>query len=274
MAGFEEIHGFVVAGAAVLASVVVNPLQIVNVPVIIGRAMTVTVAVATQPFELVYVIIAVPAVFPVTTPALLIVATAVLEETQALIAAGADGLDNVVVNPAQTVSVPLITGSGLTVTVAVITQPLEFVKVMTAVPTAFPVTTPVLFTDATVASDDVQGFTVAGAAALASVVVNPWQTFSVPVMVGNATTVTVAVAKHPLEFVKVMTAVPGAFPVTTPALFTEATAAFEELQGVTLGVAVVANVVVKPLQTVNVPVITGIAMTVTVAVAVQPFTSV
>ena len=93
-------------------------------------------------------------------------------------------------------------------------------------------------------------------------------------MTGNATTVTVAVAKHPFEFVKVITAVPGAFPVTTPALFTEAIAAFEELHGVAPGVAVLANVVVKPLQTVNVPVITGVEITVTVAVSVHPLLSV
>ena len=53
IAGLEEIHGLVIAGAAVLDNVVVNPLQIVNVPVMTGNAITVKVAVATQPFELV-----------------------------------------------------------------------------------------------------------------------------------------------------------------------------------------------------------------------------
>ena len=53
MAGLEEIHGFVVAGAAVLESVVVKPLHTLNVPVITGKAITVTVTEALHPFVVV-----------------------------------------------------------------------------------------------------------------------------------------------------------------------------------------------------------------------------
>ncbi len=62
-----------------------------------------------------------------------------------------------------------------------------------------------------------------------------------------------------------MTAVPGFTPVTTPTLFTVATAVFDEVHGLAAaGDPDPVNVVVEFLQTVSVPVITGNAFTVMV----------
>ena len=68
-----------------------------------------------------------PAATPVTTPALLTVATPVFEDIHGLAAAGVPEPVNVVVDPTQTVSVPLIVGCAFTVTVAVLLHPLLLV---------------------------------------------------------------------------------------------------------------------------------------------------
>ena len=62
----------------------------------------------------------VPADTPVTNPVELTVATAGVADTHGLTAAGVPEPVNCVVNPTQTVRVPVIVGSALTVTVAVI----------------------------------------------------------------------------------------------------------------------------------------------------------
>ena len=69
----------------------------------------------------------VPADTPVTTPVEETVATAVLEETQGLEAAAVPEPVKAVVKPTQAVNVPVMVGVGLTVTVAVMIQPFEFV---------------------------------------------------------------------------------------------------------------------------------------------------
>ena len=68
-----------------------------------------------------------PADTPVTTPVLLIVATAVLLDTHGVVAAAVPEPVNVVVLLAQTVAVPVIVGSPLTITFTVAVQPLLFV---------------------------------------------------------------------------------------------------------------------------------------------------
>ena len=68
-----------------------------------------------------------PAAIPVTTPALLTVATPVLEDVHGLAAAGVPEPVNVVVDPTQTFSAPVIVGCTLTVTVAVLLHPLLLV---------------------------------------------------------------------------------------------------------------------------------------------------
>ena len=65
---------------------------------------------------------------------------------------------------------------------------------------------------------------------------------------------------------------PADTPVTKPVLSTVATAGVPDTQaGAAAAVAEPVNCVVKPIQTVNVPVIVGSAFIVTVAVCLQPF---
>lgn len=68
----------------------------------------------------------VPAATPVTTPVLLIVATAVLDVVQGVVASGLAEPVKVVLLPTQVFSVPLIVGRGFTVKLAVWVQPLLF----------------------------------------------------------------------------------------------------------------------------------------------------
>ena len=67
-------------------------------------------------------------------------------------------------------------------------------------PTVTPVTKPVLLTVATPSVAETHGLTAAAVAEPVREVVDPTQTLSVPVMVGRALTVTVAVIVHPLLF--------------------------------------------------------------------------
>ena len=108
--------------AVASANVVVEAWHTVVVPVIIaGNGLTVTVVVTKHPVANVYDITDVPDVTPVTTPPALIVATAgvaLLQVPPAVTSA------NAVVEPAHTVTVPVIAaGKGLTVTVAVTKHP-------------------------------------------------------------------------------------------------------------------------------------------------------
>src|SRR5882672_9914121 len=139
-----------------------------------------------------------PAATPVTTPALLTVATPVLDDVQGLTAAGAPDPVSAVVFPTHTVNVPPIVGCALTVTVTVLPHPLLFVYVIVLVPAATPVTTPALLTVATPVLEDVHGLTAAGVPDPVNVVVTPTHTFKVPPIVGCALTVTVTVLLHPL----------------------------------------------------------------------------
>ena len=81
----EELQGFVVAAVALPINCVVVLAQIIRFPVIVGYGFTVTETEVWQPFVLVYVIVVVPALTPVTKPVLETVATAVLEEIHALV---------------------------------------------------------------------------------------------------------------------------------------------------------------------------------------------
>jgi hypothetical protein len=268
----EDTHGLEAAAVADPVKVVVKPTQADNVPVIVGSALTVTIAVFIQPLEFVYVIVEVPADTPVTTPVLETVATAVLEDTQGLEAAAVADPVNVVVSPTQTDNVPVIVGNALIVTVAVAIHPVLFVYVIVDVPAATPVTTPVLETVATPVLEDTQGLEAAAVPEPVKVVVKPTQADNVPVIVGVGLTVTVAVMIQPLLLVYVIVDVPVATPVTTPVLETVATPVLEDTQGLeAAAVAEPVKAVVSPTQTDNVPVIVGSALIVTVAVVIQPF---
>ena len=88
-------------------------------------------------------------------------------------------------------------GNTLTVTVTVVLQPVTFVYVITLVPGATGVTKPVLLTVATAVEAEVHGFEAAGVPDPVNWDADPMQTESVPVIVGNALTVTVAVILQP-----------------------------------------------------------------------------
>ena len=72
-------------------------------------------------------IVAVPAATPVTTPVLLTEAMDAFDDTHGLAPAAVTDPVNVVVNPTQTLKVPLIVGTVFTVINAVLEQPLLFV---------------------------------------------------------------------------------------------------------------------------------------------------
>src|SRR5664280_296197 len=209
-----DIHGFDAAGVPEPVSCVVEPIHTFSVPVIVGSALTVTMAVLLQPLISVYVITLVPPDTPVTSPVLLTMATLVVADIQGLDAAGMPEPVSCVVEPAHTLSVPVIVGSALTVTVAVLLQPLISVYVITLVPPDTPVTSPVLLTVATLVVADIHGLDTAGVPEPVSCVVEPIHTLSVPVIVGSALTVTMAVLLQPLISVYVITLVPPATPVT------------------------------------------------------------
>lgn len=134
--------------------VVVDPTQMLLAPVILttGKAFTVMVAVGSEVHpveERVNVNVTEPAETPVTTPALVTVATAGLLLTQVPPLVG----DKVVVKPTQTLLAPVIltVGKGSTLTALVVAEQFGealLVNVKVADPEARPVTTPALFTEA------------------------------------------------------------------------------------------------------------------------------
>lgn len=71
---------------------------------------------------------------------------------------------------------------------------------MVEVPALTPVTTPVLDTVATALLDEVQGVVASAVAEPVSVEVLPTQALSVPLMMGSAFTVKVALMVQPFEF--------------------------------------------------------------------------
>ena len=266
-----DAHGVLPAGVPDPVRVTVLPTHTVEVPVIVGNAFTVTVSVMLQPLSFVYVIVVVPAATPVTTPLLVIVATDASLDAHGVLPAGVPDPVRVTVLPTHTVEVPVIVGNAFTVTVSVMLQPLSFVYVIVVVPAATPVTTPLLVIVATDASLDAHGVLPAGVPDPVRVTVLPTHTVEVPVIVGNAFTVTVSVMLQPLSFVYVIVVVPAATPVTTPLLVIVATDASLDAHGVLpAGVPDPVRVTVLPTHTVEVPVIVGNAFTVTVSVMLQP----
>lgn len=225
-----------------------------------GTILTVTVPVVLEHpvVLLVKVNVAVPAETPVTTPALVTVATLVLLLTQVPPDVG----DNVVVFPTQIELPPVIftTGKALTVKLLLLLQPVDkLVNVIVTVPAETPVTTPALVTVATLVLlldhvPPLKGVRLA---------VYPTQTLVAPPKTGNKLTVTFpVVAEHPVVLlVNVKLAVPCVTPVTKPAFVTVATAG---LLLVHVPPVVGDKVVVVPIQILLPPVIltAGSALTV------------
>jgi hypothetical protein len=85
----------------------------------------------------------VPLAKALTKPALLIVATVVLLDTQAFEDAGVPVPDSCEVAFRQRTTFPVIVGKALTVIVEVLEHPILFVYVMIVVPAVTPVTRPV-----------------------------------------------------------------------------------------------------------------------------------
>ena len=88
----------------------------VNTGVCVVPTTTVMISVSVQPFELVYVIVVVPAIKQFITPELDTVATAGVDETQAFELAAVVVAVKVTDSPAPTEVVPEITGNGFTTT--------------------------------------------------------------------------------------------------------------------------------------------------------------
>jgi hypothetical protein len=124
---FEDDQAFDAAAVAEPLNWVVEPTHTARVPLIVGSGLTVTMAVCWQPLLLVYVIVDVPALTPVTNPVAEIVATPMLDDDQAFDAAAVAEPLNSVVEPTHTLRVPVIDGRGLTVIIAVFWHPLLLV---------------------------------------------------------------------------------------------------------------------------------------------------
>ena len=124
---FEDIQISAADGAEEAVNCVVAPTHAVNIPEIVGSGSTVTKSVAWQPLLSVKVIFEVPDATVVINPEALIVATLISAEVHGLKLAGVAVLESCNVLPIQTLEFPVITGSGLTTTFAVITHPLEFI---------------------------------------------------------------------------------------------------------------------------------------------------
>jgi hypothetical protein len=166
----------------VFDKVVCEPAHTVAVPAIDeGSAFTVTIVVAAQPVDNVYVIATVPAFTPVATPPVVIVAVEVLPLAHV---PPVVVLLNEIVEPAHTDVVPVIAaGNAFTVTTfvaAVVPQPVLIAYDIVAVPVVTPVTMP--FAEPIVATPALALLHTPPPAVLANVVVLPLHTDAVPVI--------------------------------------------------------------------------------------------
>ena len=172
-----------------------------------------------------------------------------------------------VVKPTHAEGVPVIADIGLTVTIIVAEQP-PFAYEIVAVPPATPVTVPSV---PTVAMPALLLPHTPPPAASVNAKVDPAHTGALPVIgVGNAVTVTVAVAVQPVETMYVILLVPEATPLTTPEKVTVATLVLLLVHDTPPEVASVKNVVL-PTHTMRVPLMAaGAAFTFIVLVEKQP----
>lgn len=106
----DEDHGLLAAGVPDPVNVIVEFLQTARGPEMDGNALTVIVTELLQPLLFVYVIIAVPALFPVTAPVFVTEAIPGADEIHGFTAAGVPEPDNVVVPSSQIINVPVIVG--------------------------------------------------------------------------------------------------------------------------------------------------------------------
>jgi hypothetical protein len=168
-----------------------------------------------------YVIVAVPALTPVTTPdAVPTIATPVL---LLLHVPPVEASARVVVLPTHVVSVPVTGSIAFTVTTTLVLQPPAIEYVIPAVPPDTPATRPEA--EPTVATPVLLLLHVPPLIPSARAKPLPAHIGALPVMAGKPdSTVTVVVTKQPEAAVNVMTDVPADSPDTTPELFMVATA--------------------------------------------------
>jgi hypothetical protein len=127
-------------------------------------------------------------------------------------------------------------------------------------------------TVAIVVLPDVQGVVAFGVPEPSNVVVEPIHVFKLPVIVGDAKTLTETVTVQFAEFLYVIFVVPTKRPETKPVAETVATVGADDTHGaVVAAVAEPVNCVDEPIQVDKVPVTVGAARTVTTAVLVQLF---
>jgi hypothetical protein len=122
----EDVQGVEALAVAEPVKVLEEPTQADNVPEIVGNAFTVNIAVVVHPFVFMYVIVDVPAAIAVTTPAVVIFATPVLEDVQGVEAFAVAEPVKVEVLPTQADNVPEIVGKAFTVNMAVVVHPFVF----------------------------------------------------------------------------------------------------------------------------------------------------
>ena len=258
-------------------TVVVPPIhKLVFAPVIfvVGRPITVTALVAFDAHNVVLFVkvkVAVPAPTPVTTPAFVTVATAVLLLVHVPPVVGL----NVVVEPSHIVFEPVMLTPGFAFTVnGVVANELQPVLVNVYVNVAVPALTAVISPAFVIVATAVLLLIHVPNVVGLTVVVPPIHKLifdPVIFVVGLALTVTAAVASEGhsvVLFVKVKVAVPPLTPVTTPAFVTVATAASLLAQ---VPPVVGLNVVVEPSHIALAPVILtpGLAFTVNGDVAIE-----
>ena len=257
--------------ARVLVSAVLRPSQTVSVPLIVpGAAFTVTPAVTEQPVGMVYVTVVEPAPAPNKLPEdEPMVATVVLPLSHVPPVSASVRVED---KPWHILVVPIIAvGVGLTVTIAVILQPVPMVYVSNAVPAVAPVTV-TLLPAATIVALLLLMAHVPPAVASLRTMGEPTQTAGVPrIAVGRGLTVTTAAAVQPvLLSVNVILVVPASNADTTPVVRPTVPTAVLLLLQVPAPVASL-SVIAEPWQTTVVPEIAdGVAITVTAVVAVQP----
>jgi hypothetical protein len=256
----ELTQGFEVLAVADPVNEEVLPTQALNVPVIVGSALTVTVTCFVQPVLLVKVIRDVPADMALIRPELFTVATAVLELIQGIVVEGVPVPVSWVVEPAQVISTPEIFGFELTVTNTASLQPSLVVYVTVADPTFTAVTTPVVEIVNIVGSLETQGLVVAAVPEPVRLDVDSIQTLVLPDIVGA--TVAVIVLLQPKELMYVIFVLPvAATAVTRPAELIVATPGLELVHGLSVaGVPFPNKLRLPPKQIVVPPVIIGLGV--------------
>jgi len=124
------VHGFTSAAVAVPLSVMFVPTQTVLAPVMFGNELMVINFVLEHPFVFLNVIVVIPATSPLSVAVSevpLIVADAGEELVHGVLACAVTDPVNVMLDPTQRLSLPVMVGNGFTLIDFVLEHPFEFV---------------------------------------------------------------------------------------------------------------------------------------------------